>query len=278
VRRRRLVILLVLSVIVVGAVAWVGENVYAARWIATNCRNSGQEGAPPAGARDVEFANGLHAWWTPPTQAGRATIVMVHGYPGDRRDFAQFASAIQGRGYGTFRVALACAHMGALYGGGSREAEEVVAAARQVHQLGPGPVALFGFSGGGTAAVLAADRGAPVVAVVTDSAPTNLINITHYMTFPRWFYQLTPLVYPLVSHGGRLVDLQGGLRRSYAVPTLVIQGEADTYVNPHNGPRLAALTHGQLWMVPGADHGKSFTLEPQAYTDRVAGFLASVRV
>jgi len=243
--------------------------------VATHGPSAGKEGPPPRGSRDVVFAPGLHAWYMPPSQPGRAVIVMVHGYQGDRRDFSAFSTDMESRGYGTLRIELPCAHTSAPYGGGSREADDAARAVLYAERVTASPRVLFGFSGGGTSVLLAADRGAPVAAVVTDSAPSNLINITHYLRFPRWFYKLTPTLYPLFSHGGHLVNLEHDLKRPFLVPALLIQGEADTYVNPGNGPRLAKLTHGQLWMVPGANHGQSYELQPHTYIDSVAAFIES---
>jgi pimeloyl-ACP methyl ester carboxylesterase len=275
-RHRRAIGIALVAFLLLVVVGWVGENAYAARWIATHCGSPTAEGPPPPGARDVTFGQGLHAWYTPPSQPQLATLIMVHGYQGDRRDFGAFATALEARGYGTFRIELPCAHSDTLYGGGNREASDATSAVRYVASTSPGPRVLFGFSGGGTSALLAADRGAPVAGVITDSAPSNLINITHFMRFGRWFYRLTPVLYPLLSHGGHLVNLEHDLTRPFPVPALLVQGTGDTYVNPGNGPRLAALTHGELWTVSGANHGQSYQRQPAMYLQRVIAFIDGV--
>jgi pimeloyl-ACP methyl ester carboxylesterase len=203
---------------------------------------------------------------------------MVPGYGGDRRDFGGFATAMQQRGYGILRLDLSCSHSSAAYGGGPREAAQVTEAVHFASQhTAGGHVVLFGFSAGGTEAVLAAAAGAPVDAVITDSAPTNLINIVKdWHNLPFWVYALTPKLYGLFSHRGDLAAIGPSFSTHYAIPSLIIQGMGDTDVLPSNGYRLAALIHGKLWLVPGANHGQAFDVDRAAYIDQTTTFLINI--
>jgi pimeloyl-ACP methyl ester carboxylesterase len=268
----RTVGVLVLVVAVVGMTGWLGADAFAARRLATGCKDPTPMSAPPANAKVVHYARGLDAWYTRPTNR-QPTIVMVHGYSGDRRDFGGFATDMQALGFGTLRIDVGCAHNGALFGGGPREAREVLEAVDYARNATPGhPVVLFGFSAGATEALLAADNDASIPAVVADSAPSNMLNIARYAGLPHWFYQFTPHFFGPFSDGGHLTNLSRDFHHPYAVPTLIIQGKADTDVHPTNGPRIAKLTDGQLWMVPGANHGQSFDREQHAYVARVESF------
>ena len=271
--RLLLLIALIVVVVVVGG-AWVGANAYAAHWIATHGVVAGSEGAPPAGAQDVVYdpAAGLRAWYLAP-EAGKATIVIAHGYQADRSHHAAEAAALRALGYGTLQIDFAYVGGKKRYGGGGREADEVTAAVAYAKaQTSNGPVGLLGFSAGGTASILAAARGAPVIAVVADSSPVGFVRLaTDRVKIPRWVFGLTPTLYPHFSDGGHLVDLASevGNGRPYTVPTLIIQGTADTTVDPANGPALTALTKGTLWSVQGAGHTAAYSVQPQEYSNRL---------
>jgi len=274
----RLLAILSGAAVVSCGLAWVGFDSLAARYIATHCRALREPGPPPAGETLVEYAPGLPAWFAPPGNNDLPLVVMVPGYGGDRSDSAGFAAALQARGYGILRIDRGCDHNSMPYGGGPREAGEIRQAIQYAQQrFDNGKIVLFGFSAGGTEALLAADQGAPVAAVITDSAPSNLLNIAKdWHNVPAWAYALTPRLYGLFSRHGDLIDLEHSFSRRYTIPTLIIQGTGDTDVVPANGDRLAALTHGQLFLVPGANHGQSFATEPAAYTERAIAFMDGV--
>jgi len=62
------------------------------------------------------------------------------------------------------------------------------------------------------------------------------------------------------------------------VPILFIHGLADSQVPYRNSQALLAAARNaadQLWLVPGADHVKSFKMDPRGYWDHVLPFLAS---
>jgi pimeloyl-ACP methyl ester carboxylesterase len=259
-------------------VAWIGFDAGGARYIATHCRGYGRPGPPPLGETLVEYAPGLPAWFAPPGERDLPTITMVPGYGADRRDSGGFAAAMQQRGYGILRLDLACTVSSAAYGGGPREANEVMKAVQFAKEhTGNGSVVLFGLSAGGTEALLAAGQGAPVDAVITDSAPTNLNNIVKdWHDLPMWVYPFTPRLYGLFSDRGHLAVIGPDFSKRYAVPTLIIQGTGDTDVLPINGHRLATLLRGTLWLVPGANHGQSFDRGPAAYIDQTTTFLDNV--
>ena len=188
--------------------AWAGLGAGGAHYIATHCHVVGSEGRPPPGESDVTYAPGLHAWYAAPRQPDLPTITMVPGYGGDRRDSGPFAAAMQERGYGILRLDLGCSHGAGPYGGGPAEAREVIVGAAFAAKASGGQVVLFGFSAGGTEALMAAEMGAPVAGVITDSAPVHLLNIVKdWHNLPMWMYALTPHFYGLFSDRGHLASV-----------------------------------------------------------------------
>ena len=83
--------------------------------------------------------------------------------------------------------------------------------------------------------------------------------------------------YPWVSGGAHILDVgtELHLRPGYHVPTLIIQGTDDKIIYWHNGPTLARLTHGTLWLLPGVGHVGAFHAVPTEYISRVSRFIQS---
>ena len=60
-------------------------------------------------------------------------------------------------------------------------------------------------------------------------------------------------------------------------PALVIQGDADTFIVPSNGRRLAEAAGCPLWLVPGANHAEDYATDPKGYARRVVDFARDLR-
>jgi pimeloyl-ACP methyl ester carboxylesterase len=272
-RRRLWPWLVALTLAVLVAAGYVAINYVAARSLANDAVNTAPSGPPPPGTSEVMYdpAHHVHAWFAPP-RAGRATVVLVHGYNANRADRSDVAAALRGLGYGTLQIDLGYESGARKYGGGGPEAAEIARAVTftKAHTHN-GPVVLLGYSAGGTAAILAAAQGAPVAAVVADSAPSSFLRVaTDHTGLPGWVFALTPTLFGRLSPHGRLVDLAATVaKHRYTVPTLIIQGDADRTVSPGNGGRLAALTHGTLWALPGVGHIDAYTTDPTQYLHRL---------
>lgn len=227
--------------------------------------------------QDVAYGDGLSAWYVA-GQPGRPVIVVVHGYGGNRTATVEIGPPLHRLGYGLLFVDLGYVAGKHRYGGGHREAAELADAVRWVRSNTPAPAVLLGFSGGAFASLAAAARGAGAAAVVADSGFTGFRSVVAFRAgVPRVVTNLFPVLYPLVSEGGRAVDLSREIdRRSYAVPTFVIQGTADRTTPPSDGPRLARLTGGRLWMLPGVAHTKAFDADRATYVARVDEFVSAV--
>jgi uncharacterized protein len=256
--------------------AWVGLSCFAAYWIA----HHGYTGAKEPSSRavgfpveEVDYAPGLPAWYAPPKR-GEFVAVIVHGYQADRAHVLPTARALHLRGVGVLCPDLGYVSGKSTYGGGDREANEVIEAVNYARARSHAPVVLIGYSEGGAESILAAERGADVDAVVSDSAPVSFLSIASQRSgVPQWVLAGAYLVYPWFSGGAHLENLAGVLPGNYHVATLVIQGTADTTVPMNDGVTIAHLTHATLWLVRGAGHDGSLDRDPRLYIDRVMAFL-----
>lgn len=279
-RRRRWPWAVAGSLALVLVAAWVSLDCVVASWVAHHGTVAGGEPSVTAlgyPATEVDYAPGLPAWYTPP-RAGEPVAVIVHGFQANRAHVLSTALALYPRGWGLLLPDLGYVSGASAFGGGDREADQVIEAVDFARARSHAPVVLIGYSEGGAESILAAERGAKVVAVIADSAPVSLMSIaTERSGLPSWLLAATPIVYPWFSGGGHLEDLASVLPDHYSVPTLIIQGAADTTVPPSQGAELATLTHGTLWSVPGAGHDDALAVDTSAYIARVTAFVAAAR-
>lgn len=205
-------------------------------------------------------------------------IVVVHGYGGNRTATVEVGPPFHALGYGLLFVDLGYVAGDRPYGGGQREADEVDAALRWVGDNVGAPAVLLGFSGGAFASLAAVARGARPAAVVADSGFVGFRSVVAFRAHvPEAVTSLLPVLYPLVSAGGHVVDVRREVaRRPFGVPAFVIQGTADRTIPPSDGPKLAKLIGGRLWLVPGVAHTKAFDADRAVYVARVDEFVRSV--
>ena len=229
------------------------------------------------GFENVTYGNGLPAWFVAGA-AGRPVIVVVHGYGGNRTATVEVGPPLHQLGYGLLFIDLEYVAGDRRYSGGGREAAQVEQALGWVAANAGVPAVLLGFSGGALASLTAVARGSRPAAVVADSGFLGFRSVVAFRAHvPRVATNLLPVLYPLLSGGGRVVDLAGELEgRPFAVPAFVIQGAEDRTTPPADGPALARLTGGRLWMLPGVGHTKAFDADRAVYIARVDEFVRSV--
>lgn len=150
-------------------------------------------------------------------------------------------------------------------------------------RFGEIPIFLVGISMGGASVLMASGEPLPpsVVGVIADcpySAPRDIIrSVIRMMHLPP------ALAYPLVAASARLfgrfslsectaVDAVARSR----VPLLLLHGECDRLVPCEMSRRIAAAAEGRarLATFPGADHGMSFTEDPDRYAREITEFCA----
>ncbi|MDQ2825606.1 MAG: hypothetical protein M3Y04_01355, partial [Actinomycetota bacterium] len=115
-------------------------------------------------------------------------------------------------------------------------------------------------------------------AVVADSGFRGFRSVVAFRAHvPEAVTSLLPVIYPLVSGGGHAIELSRELGgRPFGAPALIIQGTGDRTIPASDGPRLARLTGGRLWLLPGVAHTKAFDTDRPAYVARVDDFIRSV--
>ena len=260
--------------------AWSSLNAYAAVKIArggVDLRRTPDPGDVGLPFENVTYGDGLPAWYVRGA-AGRPVIVVVHGYGGNRTATVEVGPPFHTLGYGLLFVDLGYVSGGRRYGGGQREADEVGAAVRWVDANVGAPAVLLGFSGGAFASLAAVAGGARPAAVVADSGFVGFRSVVAFRSHvPEVATSLLPVLYPLVSGGGHAVDLAREIGdRPFGAPAFIIQGTADRTIPPGDGPRLARLTGGRLWVLPGVGHTKAFDADRARYVARVDEFVSSV--
>jgi len=256
---------------------WVSLNAYAATKIARggdDARQVPDPGSVGLAFENVIYGDGLPAWYIA-GEAGRPVIVVVHGYGGNRTATVEIGPPLHALGYGLLFVDLSYVSGERLYGGGRREADEVTDALRWVDQTVHAPAVLLGFSGGAFASLAAVARGARPAAVVSDSGFTGFRSVVAFRAHvPEIVTNLFPVLYPIVSGGGHAIDVARELDgRPFGSPALIIQGTGDRTTPPSDAPRLARLTGGRLWQLPGVAHTKAFDTDRAAYVARVDEFV-----
>ena len=259
---------------------WVSLNTYAAIKIARGGADSRQTPDPASvGLRfeHVIYGGGLPAWFVA-GDPGRPVIVVVHGYGGNRTATVEIGPPFHKLGYGLLFIDLGYVSGARHYGGGGPEAAEVAQALAWVDANAGGPPVLLGFSGGALASLVAVARGARPAAIISDSGFLGFRSVVAFRAHvPTAVTNLLPVVYPLVSGGGHVVDVRRELDgRPFEVPTFVIQGTADRTTPPADGSTLARLTGGRLWSLPGVGHTKAFDADRARYVATVDEFLRSV--
>lgn len=218
----------------------------------------------------------------PPSPA----IIICHGVGANKSDFTEFAIALSRRGYEVllFDFRAHGASGGSRTSLGYREQRDVLAALAYLktrQEIDPRRIGIYGFSLGGTTAILAAAKSRGFRAIVADSAFTSLkdmartaiTRVYHLPAFP--FVPLTILGYELYFQTSiDTVSPVTAIADIFPSPVLLIAGEGDNLIPVENGRRLyaAAKVPKELWIIPGAEHGGTLASAESEYEKRVGEF------
>jgi uncharacterized protein len=213
-------------------------------------------------------------------------IIICHGVGANRSDFTELAAALSRRGHFVllFDFRAHGESSGSRTSLGYHEQKDVIAALdflKSRSEVAPGRIGIYGFSLGGSTAILAAARTGAFKAVVADSAFTTLRDqareaITGFYHLPSFpFLQLTVLGYELYFQTN--VDALSPVSVIATIapkPVLIIAGEGDKLIPAENGRKLyaAAGDPKELWVISGADHGGTLAAAGSDYEKRVGEF------
>ncbi len=228
----------------------------------------------------------LHGWLLPGTKDG-TIIIMVHGNGYNRNDpsigMLDIAGQLVNRGYSVLMFDLRGygESDGSTVSGGYFEKRDVQGAVNYAKKLGYERIGVLGFSLGAVSSLLAAAEDEDIDVVIADSSFADLNDIMgpefkKRTKAPEIF--LRPILFMIKVMFG--VDF-AAIRPVEAIPeiaprpVLIIHGENDAMITVTHAYRLYAAVDNprdELWVVPGAEHTRSFKVQPQEYIERVAAF------
>ncbi len=213
------------------------------------------------------------------TREGAPAVVVLHGYPADKRDMLPLAAALSPR----FTVLLMdLRHFGQSGGRvttlGMRERRDLSRALDFLAARGHRRIGVFGFSLGGAVALMTAAEDRRIGAVVAYAPFADLTSLGHEL-----YAWLGPLKVPLVklmTLWGRLF-LRGDLTRpapldavrALATPVFLVHSREDEQIPFRHAERLrealAANPRAEFYFSERGRHGEL----PRDFVARVAAFL-----
>lgn len=215
-----------------------------------------------------------------------ATLIVCHGWPGDKADMLGVAEALCEAGFNA--LAFDFRNWGESGRGpvtlGHRESQDVVGAVRFLREQHPGRARAIGVAGvsmGAAAAILAAARTPEIGAVVADSSYARLDEAVRHVSRRLW-RPLAPLVSSWALRVGRhLAGTPPGraspldaIAQISPRPVMIIHGARDRLTDVRSAQLLfRACGHPKtLWIVEGAGHGQARRVRPAEYDQRIADF------
>jgi uncharacterized protein len=237
----------------------------------------------------------MPAWYVPATDdatadRGRTWVVFVHGHDSNRQESLRYLTALHRLRLPVLVVTYrndvgAPASPDGIDHLGETEWRDVAAALTWVQHTGGRDVVLAGWSMGGAVSLQAWDRGGLrgfVRGMVLDSPVVSWRDVLMFQGGERG------LPSPVTDLALRVMQLRSGIdldrldwvarERELTVPMLVFASDDDTYVPDGPAKHLAADRPDLVTFVnvPGADHTRSWNVDPTAYEARLTQWLNAV--
>ena len=209
-------------------------------------------------------------WWVPSQDPHSATLLYSHGNANNVGGNAPEVVGFQKAGLNVFIYDYR--GYGESTGGPPREklayedAERAWTYLVSERRIAPATIVIYGHSLGGVVAIDLASKHPEAGALITESTLTSIADLADGMDAGR----LLPVRLILTERFDALSRI-----RAVHVPTLILQGEADTQ-HLLMGQRLydAANEPKQRAVIPGGGHGDSAETNPTAYFAALNGFLS----
>ena len=230
----------------------------------------------------------LRGWLIHPPEErpGMPGIILCHGLGANRSDFTDLAVMLARRGHWvlTFDFRAHGESGGSRSSLGYHEQKDVEAALAFLTArsgIDGRRIGIFGFSLGGSTAILTAARTGKFAAVAADSAFTSLRDqaqeaITGFYHLPSFpFVNLAVLGYEMYFQTQvRNISPESVIGKIAPVPLFIIAGEGDEMIPGENGRRLfqAAQEPKELWIIPVGGHGGTVAAAGDEYGRRVGEF------
>ncbi len=230
----------------------------------------------------------LRGWLVNPEhpRAKTPVVIICHGVGANKSDFTELAASLSKRGYAVllFDFRAHGESKGIRTSLGYHEQTDIMAALdflKTRPEIDVKRIGIYGFSMGGSAAILAAAETSAFRAVVVDSAFTSLRDqardaITGFYHLPSFpFLPLAIMGYQLYFQTSvDKISPVSVITKIAPTPVLIIAGEGDALIPADNGRKLfsAAQEPKELWIIPNADHGATMAAAGGAYEKRVGEF------
>lgn len=230
----------------------------------------------------------LKGWFVKPAHSHKPSpaIIICHGVGANKSDFTELAVSLSRRGYFVllFDFRAHGESSGSRTSLGFHEQKDIVAALgflKARSEINTKRIGIYGFSMGGSTAILTAAKTGAFSAIVVDSAFTSLRDqardaITGFYHLPAFpFLSLSILGYELYFQT-RVDNISpvSVISKISPAPILIIAGEGDRLIPAENGRKLyaAAREPKELWLIPGADHGATLAAAGSEYEKKVGEF------
>ncbi|MCI8814074.1 MAG: alpha/beta hydrolase [Lachnospiraceae bacterium] len=218
-----------------------------------------------------------------------ALLLHGYGYTGKKEEMEYIGAEYAAQGYWVLAPDLRChgESQGDFIGMGWTDRQDILQWIDYiVSQDKQAKIVLHGQSMGGAAALMTAGEKLPdqVKAVVSDCAYTSVWDI--FSRKLKDWYDVGP--FPILYETNLIFQLRGGYNLKKAsvlaqvaksrLPILFIHGEADDFVPVSMARELYEKAAGpkELLTVPGAGHGLSNYVDPDAYYGKVFSFLENI--
>jgi dipeptidyl aminopeptidase/acylaminoacyl peptidase len=237
----------------------------------------------------------LAAWWIPAAKPDAPVVIMAHGAGSCRRDPVMLlpAGMLNRNGFAVLMVDLRNEGDSTItdgrFAGGTREYLDVLGAWDWVRAKGipAARIGIFGESNGASTVVIAAGVETQVAATWEDSGYANtwaaISEEVQRRGFPEQLVfgaRMWGMLYGIDLDQHRPIDAIASIDNR---PLMIVQGTADTRVDPINAVEFSAALDkvrghpnpASLWLVPGALHVQSAWLDPAGYEQRLVAFFGS---
>ncbi|WP_206858805.1 alpha/beta hydrolase [Candidatus Enterococcus mangumiae] len=222
-----------------------------------------------------------------PASYSHKTAIVAHGYMGDAETMANYAKMFHDLGYNVL-VPDARGHgksEGDYIGFGWHERKDYVKWIDQVIETNgqSEEIVLYGISMGAATVMMTSGETLPanVKAIIEDCGYSSVNEELSYQL--NELFGLPP--FPLIQVTSLMTKIRAGYFFGEAdsikqleknkLPMLFIHGDADTFVPYEMLDKVYQATNGpkEKYVVPGAEHAKAYSVDPEKYQQTVSSFL-----
>ncbi|MFC6181760.1 alpha/beta hydrolase [Lactiplantibacillus daowaiensis] len=231
----------------------------------------------------------LVADFVPAAHKTNRTIVVAHGYMGNKEQMASYIRLWHRQGYNVLAPDDRGngQSQGDYYGFGWPDRLDYVKWTKQVirREGQHSRIGLFGVSMGGATVMMMSGEKLPsqVKAIIEDCGYTSVGDELTYELKNLYHLPKFPLIYTASwvaqakAHFNFLTASSVTQLHQNKLPIFFIHGAKDTFVPTkmvYQNYRATTVSHKKLWVVPGAGHAESYTMQPKLYTKKVTQFMA----